>query len=144
MSPRRFHNGDPVILPANKKEGWPEETAVFDSYAGNGMAIVTLDAERTMEDADGIREVECRSIKSVKQIDADRAKQSKQNVRRFKQGHRQFQTSSGQRVFVERIDVKRGVAFVVFKKNAARKNSKIIRLTVALCELFPVVLSVVQ
>lgn len=60
MSSPRFNKGQRVTLPANRKEGWPEERGFIEEVEAaphEGMYIVRVDEKFRSRGDDGIREV---------------------------------------------------------------------------------------
>jgi len=59
-----FRVGQRVVLPANKKEGWPREEARILGTSGKGMYIV--DVGDGPDSDDGIREVHKSGIRPMR------------------------------------------------------------------------------
>lgn len=75
-------------------------------------------------------------VENITTIDRERIKQRKANLRRLKQGYREFQLTDGQVVFVEHYDARRGVANISWKKSR-RKNAVLHRASVPISSLRP-------
>ena len=58
----KFKVGDKVLLPANKKEGWPEQKGKVIEFSGKYLNVKLDDEYLEDEDDDGIREVTVKDV----------------------------------------------------------------------------------
>lgn len=82
--PTIYHEGQRVILKANKKERWAEEHGIFVGMSGKTTALVGVESHEM--DDDGLREVTLSQIKPYYDHPSDRKRRAMNVVRRFKQG----------------------------------------------------------